>query len=390
VKKIFYYGFWGVVVLAGIGVSATAQNATRPSMAPASTNPAAATSRSADDALSPTFITMHYTGAAIVDVLEDFSRQAHADLHARSPMILNMAQNQKIDLNLDHVGFWEAVDKISSVTGLHLTNGNGMGGSMHWDQNGGILDFAHELAQTHGPLALIPMSVSFNQSVQYPRPSSPPNVNLNFMLLAEPKVQIISAAKDKWISQLVDDKGTSIRVQNTYLNAQAPWYWNLSSNFQMPSDGATKLSTIKGEFTVNLATDFEKTEIADFNKPGAIHKVGDRTLTIKSFAPQQNNNVFEVHLSVAGEPPVQNGNRNQITMSEFEFLDAQGDSLQANNQNYSNDPVAELDIFLYPNFIQGVNRQTGPPTKIIWTVPTKVRPFTVSYEFHDLDLPVRK
>jgi hypothetical protein len=148
------------------------------------------------------------------------------------------------------------------------------------------------------------------------------------------------------------------------------------------SSQAKSLKSIKGFILTTMSFGTDTWEINDiFETKDLVHHVDGTTLTFRGIETDPNWHRIRVTVAMlsANRSIFDDASRN------FQMLDANGKSLGPGRttQRYNADS-AEMTIE-FPSTTRG--EQVGPPVKILWNIPVKIRRIKVPFEFKDIPLP---
>ncbi len=333
----------------------------------------------------PSVITMHCTEAPLGDVLNEFARQARADLGVHRPQIVQFAKDKTISVDLNHANFWDALRAITTKTGLSLQPyGNDQRMTLQLTGGGG-LDISGAQCTVAGPFLLIPQNSTLTSTVNYAKNpgAGARNLNLLVSVMAEPKIHVIGGINSDWISQAVDEKGHSLlsggRQPYYFNNNGRQWWWQLQTTLKIPAEIGEKIARLKGELKVVMQTKSKSIEFDDLSKGNVTKTVAGLTVTFKQMTTPQPN-LAQIVLSVVA-PPSGSGQALQDFINGVDVRDKNDQMVQRGGMGQSASPGhMELTLSYY---FAGDQR----PAKLSWEIPTETRQVTVPFEVDDLLLP---
>jgi hypothetical protein len=333
---------------------------------------------------APSVITLHYKNAPLETVLDDFSRQAGADLGTRSPDVTGFTRNRKVSIDLDHASFWAALETLGQLGNIrpalrmddeHMTLGPG-----GWE-------VSTEHAVINGPFIIMPQSC--NASVSYGRGGGNPSLWLQIQVMAEPKIRVVGIMDENWLTECVDEKGHSLvgqQRQNSF--SQRHWFWQLSANLLTPQGIGEKIARLKGELKFTIQTKSQTVVVDNLMQvQNLANTIGRTTLTIGQCVAEGSH--FTMHLMVDGLSSGSNPwQQLQQVLGDLQVLDAQGHRLrqQQSMYNMSAHSRFEATVQYVPTDEQG--QPTGAPDKLKWEAASETQNRTISFELDNLDLPI--
>jgi hypothetical protein len=356
--------------------------------------------------LGPAFITLHYSNAPLQDVLDDFARQAGADMGVRRPQILAYAKTRKASIDVQHASFWEALRIIGDASGLHPRPAYGSNAKMTLDiaANNMPFDMFGDFAQSFGPFMIVPQTCQLNRIVQYTRgAASQSNLTLQMLAMVEPKIHIMGQNNADWMTECVDDKGHSLinTGQPSYFfnNGRQGWWWQLACNLKEVPDLGAKITRLRGELKFKVETKSEVVTFDDLSKIKDVTRtINGTTITLKSFIEQ--NGVYELHASLTGAAAGNNNwNMIQDVIATISVLSADDEIISQQSMSSSGSPDSMEVTLQYPSSAAPNIGPRGPrglvavgagmaPHKLRWDVPLETKMLSVPFELNNLGLPL--
>jgi len=330
----------------------------------------------------PSVITLQCHDAPLRNVLEDFAKQADADMGVHRREIQDYLQSRKISLNLDHANFWTALQAIESVSGLHIRPDND--GRLILDNMGPSFGQMGDrsLACVAGPCLIVPQSVTL--SMQF---GQRPVLYIQLWAVIEPKLHVIGSVQSAWLRECVDDKGHSLLVPlppGGFGAGPRQWWIPLSANLRFVPGMGSKIARLKGELDFSVQLKSEPIEVDNLlSAQNVTRSAAGGTITIERCSLE--NGQYQLHLLVLAPPasPIMALLINNPFGSGYRVLDAKDQPLQLIGSTRSDDGHGRVTLILtYFANAGGV----GPPKRLKWEITTEARQLTVPFEFHDLDL----
>ncbi|MDP9173351.1 MAG: hypothetical protein M3O30_05740 [Planctomycetota bacterium] len=346
--------------------------------------------------IGPASITMHYTNAPLQNVLDDFARQAGADLGCRRAPIVEYAKNKPVTINLDHASFWESLRMIGEVSELRPRfNNNDPQMLLEIAPSGGPPMELNGPGSKHaGPFLIVPRMCTINRVVQYTRGGlNRSNLYLRLTALAEPKIHVINQTNPDWLQECVDEKGHSLLADNQtpmFFNNGREWSWELQCELKELPDMGQKIARLRGELKFVLETKSEVVSINDLAKLGDIARTVDgNTITLRDFSTA--NGQYQLHLSLVGPAAgIQNWNFLRDVLAAIQVLGDDGEIIHSEGMSTSSGPQGFDITLLYANTNrngQGAGVASPIPRKLRWDVKLESRLIDVPFELTNLNLP---
>jgi hypothetical protein len=321
-------------------------------------------------------------------VLEDFARQAGADLGIQRRQIVNYAKTRRISIDLDQVNFWTALRVLSDRTGLRpqpYASDPQMVLQLNANAMFGGFDMFSDAAKVSGGFLIIPWMCRLNRSVDYERDT-------------EPRLHVIGPSNQEWLQQCLDDQGNSLmgaRRPSHFFNNGRGWWWTMQANLKEVPHMGQHIASLRGELKFNLQSKSELIEIADpQNIKDLVKTAGKHTITFKQFANE--NGQWKLTLSVTNMPARSGPRPAQNFFSMLQVLDAQNQPYSRADMSITG-PAQQSEITMRFMAVSnapmmrmggGEMEGLGLPKMLRWEVPTETRLVSAPFELTDLALPV--
>jgi len=328
----------------------------------------------------PSVITLQCHDAPLRNVLEDFAKQADADMGVHRREIQDYLQSRKITLNLNHADFWTALQAIESASGLHSRPDND--GRLILDNMEGFFGQMGDrsLALVAGPCLIVPQSM--NYSMQF---GQRPVLFIQLWAGIEPKLHAVGSIQSTWLRECVDDKGHSLMVPafpGGYSYGPNQWWIPLTANLRVVPGMGTKIARLKGELDFAVQLKSEPIEVDNLlSAQNVTRSAAGGAITVERCSAE--NGQYRLHLLISAAPtsPIMASIANPY--ASLRVLDAKDQTLQLAGTSRSNDSDGRITLVLmYVANAGGV----GPPKRLKWEVTTEARQMTVPFEFHNLPL----
>jgi hypothetical protein len=331
-------------------------------------------------AFGPSVITLQCHDAPLRNVLEDFAKQADADLGVHRREIQDYLQSRKISLNLNHADFWTALEAIESASGLHARPDND--GRLILDSTGSFGQMGdRSLGCVAGPCLILPQSV--NWSMQFGHSSM---LYIQFLAVIEPKLHVVGSVQSAWLRECIDDKGHSLLVplpRGGVFVGPRQWWVPFGANLRVVPGMGRKIARLKGEFDFSVQLKSEPIEVDDLlTAKNVTRSAAGGAITVERCSLE--NGQYQLHLLISAPPA--SGIMAFVANpfgSNLRVLDAKDQPLQliGTSRSGNNDGRTALTLTYLANA-----GAVGPPKRLKWEVTTEARQLTVPFEFHDLDL----
>jgi hypothetical protein len=332
----------------------------------------------------PSIITIHCHDAPLLGVLQDFASQAgNVDMGLSRPELRALVASRTISLDLDHAGFWTALQKIEDATGLHARPGDG-DGRMILDSMGGF--FAQgsvARARAAGPCLIIPQQSDWSRV--YGRGGDTQNLNLQLLVMVEPKLHLLGGMNVNWLQECVDEKGNSLlrpEMEGGFFVNPNQWWLQMSTMLRVVPGMGHKIARLKGELPLTVQTRSETITVDHILSAKNVTKtVGGVTITIQDCVQQGNQYHVTLQSSLMFSSPAWQSMQNPFT--SFKLLDESDQPFQPGPQN---SVVRDGQMVMVLNYF-AVGPRVAPAAKLRWEVTTESRQMKVPFELDDLELP---
>jgi hypothetical protein len=311
----------------------------------------------------PSLITMHFRNAPLMDVLEDFSRQANAEMGIHEATVTDYARNRRITIDLDHVSFWVALARIGQLAELYPEDE--IGGEFRLSPDGAGLDPSDPSFVVDGPFAFWRSFGAIN-------------------VIPEPKLQALQRLGFDWIKLCVDEKGRSLDTKDERLGRHMV-FSNKWGSQNIHSD-TSRIAVMKGEIDCDIEVAGETIRVTDFSTASSIVRhIGVYTMSIDHIT--RIGNVWQVQLIVSTDPG--SDIQRQVPMyadNDFDLLDAHGIPLRGISVAYGDNPQRwTITTDWTPG--SGPEGIAGEAHEFRWHLPTQIEHFKFPFEIHDMPLP---
>jgi hypothetical protein len=357
--------------------------------------------------LGPATITLHYQDAPLQDVLDDFARQAGADMGTSGPRIRQFARSRHASINLERADFLTALLVVTHAGGLRP----GLNGSnalvlmpAQATANTMTINLFNPHRQTIGAFTVFAVSCRQDSSIDYGRGAADQSSTvLQLAAFAEPKLHVIGPANQDWLRECVDEKGQSLApdVPQSLMGGSdgRQWFWQLQTNLKDAHGSAKMIARVRGELKFTVQTKSEQIEIADVGQLNNLTRtIGASSLILKKFANEGGQ--YQLHVLVSG-PLANDMDQVQSILSNIQILDDKDDALTQGPMSVQPDNVATLELSV--NYLANpVNRPrraratdaaaadaASPlvPRKLRWELTTQTKLVSVPFELDNLELP---
>jgi hypothetical protein len=334
----------------------------------------------------PSIITIHCHNAPLLGVLEDFADQAgKVDMGFNRPEFRTMVASRTISLDLDHADFWTALQKIEDATGLHARPGDG-DGRMILDNMGGFFAQRSSRARIAGPCLIVPQQS--NWSLVYGRGGDSQNLNLQLLVMVEPKLHLLGGMNVNWLRECVDEKGNSLLrpgMEGGFYANPNQWWLQMSTMLRVVPGMGRKIARLKGELPLDVQTRSETITVDNILSAKNVTKTaGGVTITIQDCVALGNQYRLTLQSSGTFSSPAGNWQLMQNPFTSLKLLDENDQPLQQGGPQSS--IVRDGQMIMVLNYFAN-GPHLGPAAKLKWEVTTESRQMKVPFELDDLELP---
>ena len=332
----------------------------------------------------PSLITLHVNGATASDVVKSIGEQAYAKLPVYPTDLLTQDRFAKVNLNLDHVSFWDAMRELGNQLNIDY------------------LSDSQELRITRGPGRLPQGTIQRGAFLLTARAETMRRgMSLELNVYPEPKITILRTT-DLKLDKAVDDQGNPLTSQSGRgfrggrgfggrfggYNPVRNGPRTISGIFQRPPD-ADKIGELRGQFTVCVLGGTTRWEIADPLNVASVSRTVDAIpVTIESFTGKGEN-----YLLKASVPFGWSGYDAQISeivdlmkRDRLRVYDAAGRQLTAGNPDQTpGSETTEIEVSFSTRSLNG-QKPAGPPAKLVWEIPEKTRDVIIPFQFKSIPI----
>jgi len=352
--------------------------------------------------IGPSVITLHYKDAPLETVLNDFTKQAGADMGIHRREVAEFLRGKTATVDVDHVSFWKALQEVSQSSGLGIPMYNNGKGRMTLEIPGRFgpgIDLTTEGVTISGPFIVIPLQCTLTHVVNYGHApgigmrvamgmmgmaNGNSQFTLNLICLCEPKLRIVGGINNDWLKQITDDKGHDLlgnNGDNMFYNMGQSWSWQMPAQLHEVPDLGKKIALLKGVIAANVRTKSTDFVVEDVFQSGSVtKKIGNLTITFSGATMQANQALLNFAITVQGGDP-NAYNQIQMLISEMQVTDAGGNSIQVNQHSMGGDGT-------HMTLTVGSFSPDGQkPKKLVWEIPSDTQQVELPFEIHDLPLP---
>ncbi|MDP9173352.1 MAG: hypothetical protein M3O30_05745 [Planctomycetota bacterium] len=357
------------------------------------THPAAASTQPLPE---PTFLTLHYHDAPLQDVLEDFARQAGADMGIHGKNVFAFTKDRKVSIDLDHEGFWKSLSTLVDVSGLHVMSSNASREITLDPRPLPRAELSSDLSVTCGAVLITPLMVQQYGSIQYgPSDVRSSGFNIHLSAMVEPRVHVLGGLNDtQWLTKCIDDRGNALAQPRLSLASVSGdgWCWQLNSELLSAPNLGKRIASLQGNLNFTVVTK-SRVLTSDLSKlDGITQRLGDNVFTFKKSVRTENG--CRILLAVSGPEHLMAGSQKlPAIFRSIGVLDENDAPLLSQGPEIegSGNPRNVTLTYVQDNRMQWMarNRMEGPqiPQRLRWDVPLETADVSVPFEFHDLDLP---
>jgi hypothetical protein len=207
---------------------------------------------------------------------------------------------------------------------------------------------------------------------------------MQFRVLVDPKVSVLSASSSAVLTLAMNDKGNSILPPNVmqYGTFDSPGLcFDVNTAVAYQNDGATRLTHLEGHIDIAVAKRVQTLDVANVvSAIGQVQQLGTWTLTVQACQIESRGGNLAVTVTV----PDQNTPPNEVwtLMRRIALVDAAGKTINGNGFGGSGNGTRYQGN-------QNFNAQDviQKPVRLTWSVPTEVEEIKIPFRFTDLPLP---
>lgn len=350
-----------------------------------------------------TLITLQMTEANAKQVFDDLRRQTDLPLEAYSPSAWTTLK-KTANVQIAKQPFWAAIRELQNIWDFRLESYPGRPGYTILPYGTG--EFGR--AQQVGPCLISLTGLNYARSVSFGRDGKVvPGGSFHAAVSAffDPKIQTLRNSVYCQLEEAVDEKGRSLKspdAQNGLLYDSNPVRLQLKLQ-ELPNMGK-KLARLRGTLGFVAVTSREVWQVPDVLQARDVERVvkrddGEERYFLDAVKSEGENYIVQLTVS---RPRTDTrrvallGNGRNIFLSEaalydqVRLVDAQNrDWLRANYRTQiqgDKDTSITSATFTFRKRV-GAEGDTGPPAKLIVTIPMQWREVQVPFEFLDLPLP---
>ncbi len=351
--------------------------------------------------VNPKRVTLAVKGKTVKEVFQSIQKQTgykieySADSGTGAP---------KIDLELDNVPFWVAIDKVAATSGL-MTSADYGDDTIRVFNQGTVNPYVAYA----GPFRFVATNIQSSRSVQLSginlrggNGARQDYMNLNFQIQSEPKnpmlgitqAEVISAVDDKGVSLVPPKEGNS---QSYYENRGNRGFNNYGS-VNLNRNGATSTSgtikSLKGKIGIILLSgttpDITVIDPLKVKAKSFVGRTCDMSFTSLTEDPNTKGfYMMQVTLKKRNNEGREDYNWGNNIWSKIQLLDEAGNAYSNQGLNEINNDGNSVQMSItYTNSDPrtGKSIKLGPPVKLVfeeWLSITQ----EVTFEFKDIPLP---
>jgi len=335
------------------------------------------------DKTGPTLLTIHLSKVPANEVITEMERQAKCELPIWPPNF-NLPN---VTINADRAPLLQVLRDLciqAKLVPQYMGSNRPMALMAQQSKT-----FMSAPSVTSGAYLVFANSITALQSAGYSKPEEThSNVDIDFILCLEPKLQILGRAPQADINQAIDDAGKSwapqsapVPVQN---NPAGEGVFHITGSLKRPPGYGKTLTRLKGAIRLQVPSKTETLEVADIlNAKNLTKVVGSRTFQITTTA-QADNRIYSIDVDIVeanptpGYNPYPNHSARLLTKDGRSYGPPNGGGGGGNGHYHYN---------LYFDSQQNNRAANAPPQKLIWDIPTETKEIAVPFEFANLALP---
>jgi hypothetical protein len=357
-------------------------------------------------AAGPTAITLHLKDADAKTAFTTLSKVSGIDLATEPPDL--WAQKpaggvgaSPITLDADAQPFWSVFRDLCRQARVEPDFGDNGRFKLLESTDG---KWAATPAVVAGPVLIRAVKITETRALEFADPANPElsrSLEMNFYV--EPRLRVLADAFAARIEFAIDDQGKSLMPpppaageaaadeQELTNVADTSRLWELDVPLTCPTGGGRRIASLKGSVRLKIPVKVQTLEIADvLSAPETPRTIAGRRLTFHGAHKVKGG--YEVKVTLYKDALEDADWQQWATPRDFVRLaDARGLPIlfTAVSDAQGNDQQTTLTIqFENPNNApNGIGGPVGPPTKLLWDIPTDSKELRVPFEFKDLALP---
>ena len=214
-------------------------------------------------AIGPSRITLHLHDVSPQEAFAAVAQQARATLEPLTPLLWNEVAPAPVSIDVDRVTFWSAVQTLGDASHIWPQQ---WGTSLRL-ANGGPLNSGPRCPA--GPLLVIANSIERHQAVTFGSNVRRDQVLFHVLVMAEPKLRVVSAPMMMQLTEVTDDRGNSLLPsgpgsRDFGASADSAW-WNCHAELSLPQVNAgARIRSLSGLIDVKVAS---QTQSVTFKLP---------------------------------------------------------------------------------------------------------------------------
>jgi hypothetical protein len=339
--------------------------------------------------VGPSIITIHMKDAAPREIFAELERQCGAPLEVSDPRFWdNPPANRLVSVDVDRQPFWDAMDTISTATGMRIMRSSG---STFRVVSGTDKE---TYAVNDGATRIVAQSAAYTRNVSFGGGAARSNFGVQFTAMAEPRIHVYRSGGPPVLAEVVDDLGNSLLMPNTqqgnYYGGQTGNLWSFAAQLKYPEHPGKRIAKLRGSIDYMIRVKSETLEIPDIATAKNVSKsVGPLTITVVGM--EQKDDQYEVRVTLSTAQPDPLGTpTSQLYMylQELQLLDTRGNPLTSQGTG-SSGSNQRIDGTVRFSRVGGARdgKPFGEPARLVWSVPTETRPITANFEFTNLPMP---
>lgn len=329
-----------------------------------------------DRLLGPSLITIHAADARPGEVFASIATQCGGPLPTWPEKLWDEANWPKLTLDFDRKPFWEVMADLGKRLGVD-----------YFTSDPQEVRVARDSGHTPGGTCVSGAFLVTVDAMTFRN-----GMNIEVSVYGEPKVTITRAASFK-LERAEDDQGhpllpqTSRRFFGRRFRAGSR---QLPMPFQRPPEEVSRIGRLKGTLDVVIQTATDLWEIRDPASMSATTRLIDSVpVTIESLTPGRAGGEGYELLITLPSAWSSRGTQDEITelvRKRLTVLDAAGRKLSLGMvDSRGTNEGAEITAVFTPA-PQGDGNRTGPPTKLVWDIPSQTRQWSVPFDFKNVPI----
>jgi len=362
---------------------------------PPTTRPATTQPARADEAFTPTLVTLHVKNAAPQAVILNLATQTGVKINTSTGIWQNA--NGSVTLDVDRQPFWSVVLQVCKQAGLTVSGS--------WDSDI-ILNNAQDNEmdrpyKVEKQFVVIAKDAIRTHAVDYGAPADvQTSFNIHFDFLADPHLHVLSASPMPQVLSVRDDKGHVLTVPDQEASPFPPssfhpnFLWNCTLPLKYRAD-IGKTMSIKALMLFQVVQRIDSWQIPNILTARNVSRVFSGGTYVVRDIQKSGVDSYLLTITVNYDPSQFQDHENDNPLISFDgiskaitLLDAKGRAWSSGGGMPDKGGIGkQIYRFVFRPFAVFQDDLPGPPATLVWKIPAETRQITVPVEFDKLVIP---